>query len=206
MAKLSDRMELIYLPEPFKSMLNLPNALTIIRIALIPLCFTALMYKSGNDPQWRIIAWWGFFIVGMTDILDGRLARSRKQITELGKFLDPVADKLLVGSALVGLSLLGELPWWITAVILGRELAVTALRIFVVRLGGRIIPASRGGKLKTLTQGFATGFYVLPLIPSLHTARDIFMYVAIGITIFTGLEYFVKALTAPKSDPQLSSR
>ena len=94
-------MELIYLPEPFKSMLNLPNALTIIRIALIPLCFTALMYKSGSDPQWRIIAWWGFFIVGMTDILDGRLARSRKQITELGKFLDPVADKLLVGSALV---------------------------------------------------------------------------------------------------------
>lgn len=199
-------MELIYLPEPFKSMLNLPNALTIIRIALIPLCFTALMYKSGNDPQWRIIAWWGFFIVGMTDILDGRLARSRKQITELGKFLDPVADKLLVGSALVGLSLLGELPWWITAVILGRELAVTALRIFVVRLGGRIIPASRGGKLKTLTQGFATGFYVLPLIPSLHTARDIFMYVAIGITILTGLEYFVKALTAPKSDSQSSSR
>jgi len=199
-------MELIYLPEPFKSMLNLPNALTIIRIALIPLCFTALMYKSGNDPQWRIIAWWGFFIVGMTDMLDGRLARSRKQITELGKFLDPVADKLLVGSALVGLSLLGELPWWITAVILGRELAVTALRIFVVRLGGRIIPASRGGKLKTLTQGFATGFYVLPLIASLHTARDIFMYVAIGITVFTGLEYFVKALTAPKSDSQSSSR
>ncbi|NBR94134.1 MAG: CDP-diacylglycerol--glycerol-3-phosphate 3-phosphatidyltransferase [Actinobacteria bacterium] len=188
------------------AMFNLPNALTILRILLIPLCFAALMYHSGNDPQWRIIAWWGFFIVGMTDILDGRLARARKQITELGKFLDPVADKLLVGSALTGLSLLGDLPWWITFAILGRELAVTLLRLFVVRLGGRIIPASRGGKLKTFTQGFATGFYVLPLNPSLHTARDIFMYMAIAITLYTGGEYFVKALTAPKAITEDSSR
>jgi CDP-diacylglycerol--glycerol-3-phosphate 3-phosphatidyltransferase len=187
------------------AMLNLPNALTIIRILLIPLCFAALMYDSGDDPQWRIIAWWGFFIVGMTDILDGKLARARRQITELGKFLDPVADKLLVGSALIGLSLLGDLPWWITAVILGRELAVTLLRLFVVRLGGRIIPASRGGKLKTFTQGFATGFYVLPLIPALHTVRDIFMYLAIAITLYTGGEYFVKALTAPKSFDEATS-
>jgi CDP-diacylglycerol--glycerol-3-phosphate 3-phosphatidyltransferase len=182
-------MELISLQKRYKGMINLPNVLTLIRIAMIPLCFAALMYKSGSDPQWRIIAWWGFFIVGMT----------RRQITELGKFLDPVADKLLVGSALVGLSLLGDLPWWITSVILGRELAVTLLRLFVVRLGGRIIPASRGGKVKTFTQGFATGFYVLPLIPSLHTARDLFMYLAIAITIATGLEYFVKALTPSKS-------
>ena len=157
------------------------------------------MYESGSDPQWRIIAWWGFFLVGMTDILDGRLARSRKEITELGKFLDPVADKLLVGSALVGLSLLGDLPWWITAVILGRELAVTLLRLFVVRLGGRIIPASRGGKLKTFTQGFATGFYVLPLVSELHAARDLFMYFAISITLIKGLGYFYKALAAPKA-------
>ena len=181
------------------AMLNLPNALTIIRIILIPFCFAALMYDSGSDYEWRIIAWWGFFLVGMTDILDGRLARARKQITELGKFLDPVADKLLIGSALIGLSLLGDLPWWITCVILGRELAVTLLRLFVVRLGGRIIPASRGGKLKTFTQGFATGFYVLPLNPSLHTARDIFMHLAIAITLYTGGEYFVKALKAPKA-------
>lgn len=175
-------------------MLNLPNALTLIRIAMIPFCFFALMHQSGTDPQWRIIAWWGFFLVGMTDILDGRLARSRKQITELGKFLDPVADKLLIGSALIGLSLLGDLPWWISLVILGRELAVTLLRVFVVRLGGRIIPASRGGKLKTFTQGFATGFYVLPLVPELHLARDLFMYLAIAITLITGVEYFVKVM------------
>lgn len=179
-------------------MINLPNVLTVLRIAMIPFCFLALMYESGANPMWRIVAWWGFFIVGMTDILDGRLARSRRQITELGKFLDPVADKLLVGSALVGLSLLGDLPWWITCVILGRELAVTLLRLFVVRIGGRIIPASRGGKIKTFTQGFATGFYVLPLIPALHTARDIFMYIAIAITILTGLEYFAKALATPR--------
>jgi CDP-diacylglycerol--glycerol-3-phosphate 3-phosphatidyltransferase len=188
------------------AMLNLPNALTILRIVLIPFCFAALMQESGDDPRWRIIAWWGFFIVGMTDILDGRLARARQQITELGKFLDPVADKLLIGSALVGLSLLGDLPWWITLVILGREFAVTLLRIFVVRLGGRIIPASRGGKLKTFTQGFATGFYVLPLVPSLHTVRDIFMYCAIAITLVTGAEYFVKALSAPKATEEISSR
>jgi CDP-diacylglycerol--glycerol-3-phosphate 3-phosphatidyltransferase len=113
---------------------------------------------------------------------------------------------LLIGSALVGLSLLGDLPWWITLVILGREFAVTLLRIFVVRLGGRIIPASRGGKLKTFTQGFATGFYVLPLVPSLHTARDIFMYCAIAITLVTGAEYFVKALSAPKASEEISLR
>jgi CDP-diacylglycerol--glycerol-3-phosphate 3-phosphatidyltransferase len=94
---------------------------------------------------------------------------------------------------------LGDLPWWITTVILGREVAVTFLRLFIVRLGGRIIPASRGGKLKTFTQGFATGFYVLPLIPSLHTARDVFMYIAITITLVTGAEYFVKALSTPKA-------
>ncbi|NDA80620.1 MAG: CDP-diacylglycerol--glycerol-3-phosphate 3-phosphatidyltransferase [Actinobacteria bacterium] len=187
-------MELIFLHERYRAMLNLPNALTLIRIAMIPFCFFALMYQSGTDPQWRIIAWWGFFLVGMTDILDGRLARSRKQITELGKFLDPVADKLLIGSALIGLSLLGDLPWWISLVILGRELAVTLLRVFVVRLGGRIIPASRGGKLKTFTQGFATGFYVLPLVPELHLARDLFMYLAIAITLITGVEYFVKVM------------
>ena len=101
-----------------------------------------------------------FGVASVTDLLDGRLARSRGLITDFGKIADPIADKALTGSALVTLSVLGELPWWVTAVILVREIAVTALRFWVIRRG--VIAASRGGKLKTLLQVIAIALYVLP--------------------------------------------
>lgn len=175
--------------------INLPNALTITRIALIPFCVIAVFHNGGDDPTWRIVAWVGFFLVGMTDLVDGKLARARNEITELGKFLDPVADKLLIGSAMISVSILGYLPWWITIVILGREFAVTLLRVLVVkRDSGKVIPASRGGKIKTTMQGFSTGFYLLPLNDNLFLARDLFMYVTIAVTLFTGAQYFKAAL------------
>lgn len=173
--------------------LNLPNSLTIIRILALPFCAYALFKNGGDDSTWRIIAWTLFFIVGMTDTLDGKIARSRNQITPLGIFLDPIADKAFIGTALIGLSILGDMPWWVTIFILAREILVTLLRLVVIKRG--VIPASKGGKIKTLTQNFSIGFYVLPLPSFLYLPRDIFLGVALILTLVTGLDYLKKAVT-----------
>lgn len=173
--------------------LNLPNSLTIIRILALPFCAYALFKNGGDDSTWRIMAWCLFFIVGMTDSLDGKIARSRNQVTPLGTFLDPIADKAVIGTALIGLSLLGDMPWWITIFILGREILVTILRLLVIKRG--VIPASRGGKIKTLTQNFSVGFYILPLPSFLFLPRDIFLGVALVLTFVTGIDYLRKAIT-----------
>ena len=172
---------------------NLPNLLTIIRILALPFCVYALFKNGGDDSTWRIIAWTLFFIVGMTDTLDGKLARSRNQVTPLGTFLDPIADKAVIGTALIGLSILGDMPWWITIFILSRELLVTLLRLVVIKRG--VIPASRGGKIKTLTQTFSVGFYILPLPSFLFLPRDIFLGVALLLTLLTGIDYLRKAIS-----------
>ena len=172
---------------------NLPNSLTLFRIAALPWCAYALFKNGGDDSTWRVIAWLSFFIVGMTDIFDGRIARSRRQVTPLGAFLDPVADKFAIGTAMVGLSIQGKFLWWVTALILFREAGVTLLRLLVIRKKG-VIPASRGGKLKALFTNFGVGFYVLPLSQTLHTARDAFMAIGVVLTIVTGLDYLKKAL------------
>jgi CDP-diacylglycerol--glycerol-3-phosphate 3-phosphatidyltransferase len=173
--------------------LNLPNALTVLRVVALPLCAYALFKDGGNNSVWRVIAWTGFFLVGVTDLMDGRLARSRNQVTSFGPFLDPVADKAAIGTAMIGLSIQGKLWWWVTIVILFREIAVTLLRLVVIRDG--VIPASKGGKLKTMMQGFGIGFYILPLPSWLHLPRDIFMAATIAITLTTGFDYFKKVLT-----------
>lgn len=171
---------------------NLPNSLTILRVLLLPFCAYALFKNGGDDTTWRIIAWTLFFIVGLSDILDGKLARSRNQITEFGKLLDPIADKAMLATAAIGSSLLGMMSWWITAVLLIREVAVTLLRFAVIKNG--VIPASKGAKRKTFFQSFGVGFYILPLPSWLHIPRDIFMAYAIYLTITTGIDYFRKAL------------
>lgn len=171
---------------------NLPNSLTILRVLLLPFCAYALFKNGGDDTTWRIIAWTLFFIVGLSDILDGKLARSRNQITEFGKLLDPIADKAMLATAAIGSSLLGMMSWWITAVLLIREVAVTVLRFAVIKNG--VIPASKGAKRKTFFQSFGVGFYILPLPSWLHIPRDIFMAYAIYLTITTGIDYFRKAL------------
>jgi CDP-diacylglycerol--glycerol-3-phosphate 3-phosphatidyltransferase len=172
---------------------NLPNSLTISRLIAVPFCCYALFKNGGDDSFWRIIAWIGFFLVGLTDFFDGKLARSRKQITSFGTFLDPVADKIAIGAAMVGLSMQGKLWWWVTILILAREISVTILRLTVIR--GGVIPASKGGKLKAAFQGFGVGFYILPLPTWLSIPRDTFMAVAIILTITTGYDYFKKVLS-----------
>ena len=170
--------------------LNLPNALTIFRILALPFCAYALFKNGGEDDSWRIIAFTLFFIVGLSDILDGKIARSRNQITEFGKLLDPIADKAMLATACIGASLLGMLSWWVTAIFLIREVAVTILRFAVIKNG--VIPASKGAKLKTFFQSFGVGFYILPLPSYLNIPRDLFMAVAIYLTITTGVDYFRK--------------
>ena len=172
--------------------LNLPNALTIFRILALPFCAYALFKNGGDDDSWRIIAFTLFFSVGRSDILDGKIARSRNQITEFGKLLDPIADKAMLATASIGASLLGMLSWWVTAIFLIREVAVTILRFAVIKNG--VIPASKGAKLKTFFQNFSVGFYILPLPSYLYLPRDLFTAVAIYLTITTGVTYFRKVL------------
>jgi len=133
-----------------------------------------------------------FVAAAITDWLDGYLARYLNQMSAFGAFLDPVADKAAIGTAMVGLSIQGRLWWWVTIVILFREIAVTVLRLVVIR--GGVIPASKGGKLKTLMQGFGIGFYVLPLPHWLELPRNIFMAATVIITLVTGYDYFSKAI------------
>jgi CDP-diacylglycerol--glycerol-3-phosphate 3-phosphatidyltransferase/cardiolipin synthase len=136
-----------------------------------------------------------FAVAIYTDKLDGDIARSRGLVTDFGKIADPIADKLLIGSALVMLSVLNELPWWITVVILVREWGITALRFFVIRYG--VIPASRGGKLKTVVQTAAIFLYLLPLsaVASwLVWVAFAVMLVAVLITVWTGVEYVIEAM------------
>lgn len=172
-----------------------PNFITVLRLLFVPVGVYTLFKNGGDDPTWQYISWCVFFILGMSDILDGNLARSRGKVTELGKFLDPVADKFMIGAAMVSLSILNRMPWWITIVILTREIGITIFRLSVIKRG--VIPANKGGKAKAMMQGFGVGFYVLPLSESLYWFRDGFMYVAVVLTIATGL-YYVKSAFTPR--------
>jgi CDP-diacylglycerol---glycerol-3-phosphate 3-phosphatidyltransferase len=120
------------------------------------------------------------------------LARSHGMVTEFGKLADPIADKALLGAALIGLSLLHELAWWVTVVIMVREIGVTVLRFAVLHRG--VIPASHGGKLKTLVQAIAIGLFILPLSGAWHVAATVVMAIAIVLTVVTGIEYVAQAV------------
>jgi CDP-diacylglycerol--glycerol-3-phosphate 3-phosphatidyltransferase/cardiolipin synthase len=178
---------------------NLPNILTMLRIVLVPFFVWFLILDApgwqAQNGVWRWAAAVVFAVAIYTDKLDGDIARSRGLVTDFGKIADPIADKLLIGSALVMLSLLQELPWWVTVLILVREWGITALRFFVIRYG--VIPASRGGKLKTVVQTLAIFLYILPLTavaPWLGIVAFVVMMVALAITLWTGGEYVVEAL------------
>ena len=174
-----------------------PNFITVTRLLLVPVGAIALFKNGGDDYTWRIISWWIFFTLGMSDVLDGKLARSRNSVTEFGKFLDPVADKVMIGTAMISLSILGYLPCWITVVIMVREIGITIFRLSVINRG--VIPANKGGKIKTMMQGFGVGFYILPLDSTWFWFRDGFMYIAVALTIFTGAYYVKSAFTKEPS-------
>jgi CDP-diacylglycerol--glycerol-3-phosphate 3-phosphatidyltransferase len=166
---------------------NLPNGLTVLRLALVPV-FVSFLVAGGTGS--RIVAFFVFGVASVTDLLDGQLARRSGMITDFGKIADPIADKALTGSALITLSVLGELPWWVTAIILFREVGITILRFWVIRHW--VIAASRGGKIKTVLQIVAIGLYILPI--HIGWLRSAVMAAAVAVTLVTGADYVARAL------------
>lgn len=192
-------------------LLNVANILTGLRLALVPVFLVTLLTENGTDAGWRFAAFGVFALAAFTDRLDGEVARRRGLVTAFGTIADPIADKALTGSALVGLSVLGLVPWWATVVIMVRELGITVLRFSVLRHG--IIPASRGGKAKTFVQTLAIGLYLLPLtgLPggggAIDAVRFPVLAAALLLTVVTGVDYVLRALrlrstaTAAVPDP-----
>jgi len=175
---------------------NLPNSLTLLRILMVPV-FVALLFAAGreDDPM----HWWAalvFAAAAVTDRLDGWLARRNGTVTTFGVVADPIADKALTGSAFVALSILDLLPWWVTVVVLVREVGVTVLRAAVIR--HTVVPASTGGKLKTVLQTVALTALVAPLPGALDVVAWVVMALAVGVTVVTGVQYTVAILRASR--------
>lgn len=182
---------------------NIANIITVVRILMAPAFIWLLLADDGELGALRIAAAVLFVVAIVTDSVDGILARRQNLITDLGKILDPIADKVLIGGALVSLSILGELPWWVTAVILLRELGITAFRFAVLR--SRVIPASAGGKLKTVAQAVAITFFLFPLTlvfgEWILWVDGVLMGIAVLLTVVTGVDYLWKAsrVTHPRT-------
>lgn len=175
------------------STLNIPNVLTALRLALVPLmawAFLAGPHVASN----RWLATGIFVAASLTDLVDGRIARAYNQVTAFGKLWDPIADKALTGMAFVGLSILHELPWWITGIILVREWGITALRWVIIKYG--VMAANRGGKLKTVMQSVALALFLpgLQFLPAFWgVIAWICMIVAFALTVLTGVDYLREA-------------
>jgi len=192
---------------------NIANIITAVRILFAPLFIYLLIADAAGDSG-GALRWvaTGLFVLGIaTDGVDGMLARRRNLVTNVGILLDPIADKVLIGGALVSLSILGELPWWVTALVLVREIGITVFRFAVLR--DRVIPASRGGKLKTVFQAVAISFALAPLAASADaigvagtepwfTGIDIaLMSTAVVLTVVTGIDYLVQAYRLGRARP-----
>ncbi|HEX4787613.1 MAG TPA: CDP-diacylglycerol--glycerol-3-phosphate 3-phosphatidyltransferase [Actinospica sp.] len=173
---------------------NIANILTMLRIVLVPLFVALLVHDGGRDTGWRLAASAVFFLASATDRLDGQLARKHDLVTDFGKIADPIADKALIGAALICLSLQHRLWWWVTVAILVREVGITLLRFWVIRYG--VIAASPGGKLKTVLQSLAIFLYLLPLQSAapLEWSATAVMAAALALTVGTGGDYLVRAV------------
>ncbi|CAB4893790.1 MAG: CDP-diacylglycerol--glycerol-3-phosphate 3-phosphatidyltransferase [Actinobacteria bacterium] len=176
---------------------NAPNIITVVRMLFAPV-FVWLLLVSSDQPsdagRWIATA---LFVVGMaTDGIDGYIARRYNMVTDLGKILDPIADKVLTGAALVALSIIAELPWWVTIVILIREVGITVFRMAV--LSDQVIPASRGGKIKTVAQFVAITSALLPLSAiwgqPMNIINTVLMSVVVALTLVTGVDYLVDGI------------
>ncbi|MGH3728382.1 MAG: CDP-diacylglycerol--glycerol-3-phosphate 3-phosphatidyltransferase [Micromonosporaceae bacterium] len=176
---------------------NVANGLTLLRLVLVPVFAWLMVASEMTNPGWRIAAAAVFGIASATDYFDGVLARSMDQVTAFGKIADPIADKALTGAALVLLSVYALLPWWVTGLILVREIGVTLLRFWVIRYG--VIAASRGGKLKTTLQITAIVWYLLPLPDLLAALAPWVMGAALIVTVVTGADYVVRAVAMRRS-------
>jgi CDP-diacylglycerol--glycerol-3-phosphate 3-phosphatidyltransferase len=173
-------------------LVNIANILTVTRLVLVPVFLFALFPGDGDWTGWRTVAFLVFAVGSITDFVDGHLARKYGLVTDFGKVIDPIADKALTGAALVGLSVLGELPWWVTLTIAGREILVTLLRFWVIHYG--VIAASYGGKVKTFAQIIAIGLYLLPLPAAFDPVLWVAMGIALVLTVVTGVDYVVRAV------------
>lgn len=184
---------------------NIANALTVLRIFLVPVFGWLLLHDGGVAASWRWTALVVFVVAMLTDRLDGELARSRGLITDFGKLADPIADKALTGMAFIGLSIIGQLWWWVAIVVLLREWGITALRFVVIRYG--VMPASRGGKLKTVLQAVALSMLIAPIGGPWIWLAGAVMAVAVAVTLVTGVDYLLAArrLVAQASGPSGAS-
>ena len=194
--------------EPRVSPWNIANYLTVLRLLLVPVFLVLLLADDGDNAGLRLAATAVFLIAALTDRIDGQIARSRGLITSFGKLVDPIADKALIGGALIGLSLLDELPWWVTVLVLVREVGITLLRFVVIRHG--VMPAGRGGKLKTVLQVVALTLYLLPLPEVLQPVAVAVMGAAVLLTVLTGAEIAYQAVvlrtTSERADMKRQAR
>ena len=178
-----------------KSIFNLPNIITMARILAVPFFIWSLMAVADPGSPMRWVSTGIFILIMASDGIDGAIARKRGLVTNLGKLLDPIADKALLGGALITLSVLNEVSWWVTIVILTRELGITAYRFVVIKK--RVVSASAGGKLKTIFQGIMVGFVVSPFQGYFGSWYDWFenslVTTAVVLTVWTGLQYLVAA-------------
>jgi CDP-diacylglycerol--glycerol-3-phosphate 3-phosphatidyltransferase len=178
------------------SRLNIANAITMLRIILVPVFLWQLLSTTGWVAPTRWFSLALFVLIAATDGMDGAIARRRNLVTNLGKILDPIADKVLILGSLAALSVIGQVPWWATIVIAARELAVTVYRLTVAKR--RIIPASGGGKLKTILQSITIGLYVSPLAQFAPEAvlkiQLGLLSVVVALTLLTGVQYFLAGI------------
>lgn len=191
------------------SQLNGPNVLTVLRIVMVPL-FAWVLLSHPHDPSWRIAATIVFALAIFTDFVDGLWARRANLVTDFGKIADPIADKALTGMAFVGLSIIGELSWWVTIVVLIREWGITVMRMVLLRRG-IVVAANKGGKIKTVTQTLALVLFLWPLpgyewgqVFTLAAVPEVFswlvMAVAVVITVLSGIDYVREQLAVTEDD------
>lgn len=180
---------------------NVPNAITVARIVMAPIFIWMLLADNGEDSALR---WWaaGLFVFAIaTDGIDGYIARSRGIVTELGKLLDPIADKVLTGGALVALSVLGELPWWVTIVVLVREIGITVHRFIVI--SDHVVAAAWMGKLKTVVQAIAIAIALTPFWVFfgewVFWVNGALMTLAVLLTVASGIDYVITAVRGSRS-------
>jgi CDP-diacylglycerol--glycerol-3-phosphate 3-phosphatidyltransferase len=177
-------------------LLNIPNALTVARLFMVPIFgYLVLAIEQTDSVQWASAI--VFLIAALTDLVDGVWARRYGLVTNFGKIADPIADKALIGTALIALSIQGEIAWWVTGIIIFREVAITLMRFWVIKHG--VIPASRGGKVKTVSQIIAIVAFLIPLNSWVDAVAQMSLGVALALTITTGIDYIIKARVLPRA-------
>lgn len=176
--------------------LNVPNALTLARLLIVPIFgYLVLGVEQTETAQWAGAIL--FLVAAITDLVDGAWARKYGLVTNFGKIADPIADKALIGTALIALSITGEIAWWVTGVILFREVAITIMRFWVINHG--VIPASRGGKIKTVSQIVAIVAFLIPASGWIDLVAQMSLGIALAMTVVTGIDYALKVKSSPGS-------